>query len=378
MSIVVPVYNGGADLKKCLQSIAASSWRSIECVVVDDASDDGMTGIAADSIGARVIWLKNQRGPSRARNRGVEEATGDIIFFVDADVVVHEDTIEKAVRVLQNSPETAAVFGSYDTSPENASFISQYRNLYHHWIHQTARTDASTFWTGCGAIRRSVFIDAGGFNESFDRPSIEDIEFGGRLLASGHKIRLEKEMQCQHLKQWTLGNVIYTDVFQRGIPWMKLLLTSHELPNDLNISYKSRIATLLAGLLALAVVLLPLTGHADTLIPSVFFLAASASCVAMAFKPRTPSFLPLLLVILPASFALIYDLQPLSVLPLAMILIIAWTQLGFYVLVAKRHNLAFAFAVVPMQVIFFAGCAFSAAMGIMIHFFGKFRELFAR
>ncbi len=377
VSIVIPVHNGGSDLQQCMRAIAASSWPFHECIVVDDASNDDMTSAAADSIGARVIWLENQRGPSHARNRGVEEATGDIVFFIDADVLVHTDTIEKGVRVLQTHVDTAAVFGSYDDSPAHDSFISKYRNLYHHWIHQTAREEASTFWTGCSAIRREVYIETGGLEESFRRPSVEDIEFGIRLRAAGYRIRLERGMQCKHLKQWTLSNVIKTDVFQRGIPWMTLLLASQNVPNDLNLNYKSRIATILAGLMALLFLLLPVIGRGAALVPGIALLASCSACTYFALKPKSHVLFTLMLVGLPAALAYIADPQPLGLLPLLMILIIVWTQLGFYELVIKKHNLAFAFAVVPMQVLFFFCCALSAAMGIMIHFYRKLRGLHA-
>lgn len=373
VSIIIPVHNGGSDLQKCLNAIAASSWQFHECIIVDDASNDNMTSAAADAIGARVIWLKNQQGPSYARNRGVEEAGGDIIFFVDADVMVHPDTIEKGVRVLQTHTDTAAVFGSYDDTPAHESFISKYRNLYHHWIHQTARGEASTFWTGCGAIRRKVYLEAGGLAESFRQPSVEDIEFGIRLCAEGYRIRLDRDMQCKHLKRWTLSNVIRTDVFQRGIPWMRLLLASRNVPNDLNINYKSRIATGVAGLLALLTVLLPVTGRGAALLPGIALLASCSVCMYFALKPKSPALLTLILVSLPAGLAYLSDPQLLGLLPLLMILVIVWTQLGFYELVFKKHNLAFAFAVVPMQVLFFICCAVSAALGIMIHFYRELR-----
>lgn len=373
VSVVIPVHNGGADLQKCLRAIAASSLQVRECIIVDDASTDNMTSAAADEIGASVIWLRNQHGPSYARNRGVEEATGDIIFFVDSDVVVHSDTIEKGVRVLQSEPGIAAVFGSYDDAPGHASFISKYRNLYHHWIHQTARTEASTFWTGCGAIRREVYVAAGGLEESFCRPSVEDIEFGIRLCKAGYRIHLAKDMQCQHLKRWTFRNVIATDIFQRGIPWMTLLLSHQNAPNDLNINYKARVATLLAGLLVLWMFFLITAGHASALLPTIAVLISCWICAFYALNPKPSKPLTLALVGLPASLAFFSNPQPWALPPLLLIAVIVWTQLGFYALVARKHNLAFAFAVIPMQLLFFLGCAVSAAAGITLHFFRKLR-----
>jgi cellulose synthase/poly-beta-1,6-N-acetylglucosamine synthase-like glycosyltransferase len=378
VSVVIPVHNGGNDLGQCLQAISSSSWSDLECIIVDDASTDGMTAHTAGIAGARVLWLESQSGPAIARNRGVEESNGEIVFFIDADVLVHRDTLEKGVQVLRSDPEIAAVFGSYDDSPAHPSFISQYRNLYHHWVHQTSREQAMTFWTGCGAIRREVYREAGGFSESFNLPSIEDIEFGRRLHAEGRKVRLERTLQCKHLKQWTLWNVIKTDIFQRGIPWMLLLLASQDAPNDLNINYKSRLATVLAGLLVPLLLLLTVTGHATALVPTIALLAGSSACAWLAAKPQTNPLFALTVVIFPVILA--FTISPLlpGLLPLMLIGGLVWTQWGFYGLSLKRHNLAFAFAVIPMQLVFFLCCAVSASAGIMIHLFGRNRALSAR
>ena len=157
VSVVIPVFNGGPDLEKCLAAIKASSYPVFECILVDDASTDGCVGPAAEYHGARVISLNQQCGPANARNHGAAEASGEVLFFTDADVLLHPDALELAVKVFQSDPETGAVFGSYDDQPRHSSFISQYRNLFHHWVHQTGADEASTFWTGCGAIRRNIF-----------------------------------------------------------------------------------------------------------------------------------------------------------------------------------------------------------------------------
>jgi glycosyltransferase involved in cell wall biosynthesis len=202
VSVVVPVFNGGEDFDQCLGAIFRSDWPSFECIVVDDASSDTLTAETAIRHGAQLERMEQQGGPGMARNKGVDKARGEIIFFTDADVLLHPDTIGKAVAALQADPDLAAVFGSYDDIPGHSSFLSRYRNLYHHWNHQVGNEEASTFWTGCGAIRRNVFLEMGGFSADFKKPSIEDIELGYRLRESGHRIRLLKTMLGTHLKQW--------------------------------------------------------------------------------------------------------------------------------------------------------------------------------
>lgn len=369
VSAVIPVYNGGADLQKCMTALAASDYPLHEIILVDDASTDGMTESIAERHGARVLMLQEQGGPARARNLGVEAASGDLIFFVDADVLVHTDTLGIGVGKLQAEATTVAVFGSYDDEPGHPSFLSQYRNLFHHWVHQTSHSEASTFWTGCGLIRRSVFLEMGGFKTTYGTPSIEDIELGARIHRAGQKIRLEKTMLCKHLKQWTFWNMVKTDVFLRGIPWVVLLLSHPNAPKDLNLSFRSRLATLLAGILALVALILPLTGHAKSLGPAAAFLLVTAGCTWLIGTKAGNSFFTLSLAII-APLA-VFFLQPdaLALLPLALVLILVWTHLDFYRYVAHNRDAAFAWAVIPAHVIFFLGCAVSGGLGILRHLF---------
>ncbi|MDH3903739.1 MAG: glycosyltransferase family 2 protein, partial [Xanthomonadales bacterium] len=97
VSVIIAVYNGGTDLEKCLAAVRASTYPLFECILVDDASTDGMVIAAAERHNARVIRLEAQGGPARARNIGVKEAGGDIILFTDADVLLQHDTIAVAV-----------------------------------------------------------------------------------------------------------------------------------------------------------------------------------------------------------------------------------------------------------------------------------------
>jgi hypothetical protein len=133
------------------------------------------------------------------------------------------------------SGEVAAVFGSYDDRPTDPGFWSQYKNLLHHHTHQRAAEEASTFWSGCSAIRKDAFLASGGFDsDRYARPSIEDIELGYRLRAAGGKIRLLRDLQGTHFKRWTLAELLETDIFRRAIPWSRLILENPHSKADLN------------------------------------------------------------------------------------------------------------------------------------------------
>jgi glycosyl transferase family 7 (putative galactosyltransferase) len=147
------------------------------------------------------------------------------------------------------------VFGSYDDAPAHRSLVSLYKNLQHHFVHQHSQREASTFWTGLGAIRRDIFFKMGGFNESFARPSIEDIELGIRLRRSGHRIWLCSDIQATHLKRWSLLSLLQTDIFDRAVPWTQLILATSHTPTDLNLDFRNRASALVVWMFCLLVML---------------------------------------------------------------------------------------------------------------------------
>lgn len=249
ISVVIPAYNAAGYLKTCLGNLAGSIYRDYECIVVDDGSTDE-TGAVAASYGARVIRTEGRRGPAHARNLGAREASGEILYFIDSDVAVYPGTLGRVASHFLRDPGVTAVIGSYDDSPGETDFMSQYRNLMHCYVHQTGRSEASTFWSGCGAIRRADFLAFGGFDAGiYGRPAIEDIELGYRLAHAGKRLRLDRTLVVKHLKKWTVWDVVKTDVRDRGIPWTELILRDQTLPNDLNVQTSQRVSVALVFLM---------------------------------------------------------------------------------------------------------------------------------
>lgn len=254
ISVIIPVHNGEKFLPGCLDALAANTYRNYELIVVDDCSTDDSARISSRR-GAIVLTMSRQSGPGGARNLAAQKAAGKILLFVDADVVVKPDTLERVATNFINHPGVAAVFGSYDDEPAEKNFISQYKNLFHRFVHQHARAEAETFWAGCGAIRRDVFLAMDGFDaERYPRPAIEDIELGYRMRRQGHRILLDKQLQAKHLKRWTLKSMLHADIFCRAVPWSTLILESQGMVNDLNLQTSDRVS---AGLLGLSLTILP-------------------------------------------------------------------------------------------------------------------------
>ena len=254
ISIIMPVYNGHDFILKSLPPLVEMQRRGEvrEVIVVDDTSTDDSAQLAAE-LGARVIPSGGRLGPGAARNQAAREAQGEVLWFVDADVIVHDDAV-KYFREGFSEPGVVAVFGSYDDHPPAQNFLSQYKNLVHHFYHHRGRRQASTFWSGCGAVRKEAFLAVNGFDvERYTRPSIEDIELGYRLRKAGGEILLIPELQSTHLKEWRFVNLIHTEVFCRAIPWSRLMLEHTGVIDDLNVSSAERLRAVMAGLLVLAI-----------------------------------------------------------------------------------------------------------------------------
>lgn len=250
-SVIIPVHNARDLLRQCLDDVFQSDYPDFECILVNDSSTDDSLSIA-QGYPVRILNLVGgPYGPAYARNQAAKIAEGEILFFLDSDVMIKSDTLSSLASAFEAYPEVDAVFGSYDDNPGSDTFLSQYKNLFHHYVHQRGNPEASTFWSGCGAIKRSAFWEMGGFDaERYPRPSIEDIDLGCRMKLQGYRIKLEKDVQVSHHKLWTLKGLLRSEILDRGIPWTRLILEMGELPNDLNLSISQRVsaAALLFGL----------------------------------------------------------------------------------------------------------------------------------
>jgi glycosyltransferase involved in cell wall biosynthesis len=272
VSIIIPHYNDRDNLQTCLKALDQLRPRPHEIIVVDDGSDIDLH--LPDS--SDIIFHKNtkQSGPGITRNIGANKATGDLLLFVDSDVEVNNSAYTKLIEVFQNDKNLAAAFGSYDDTPLHKNLISQYTNLRHHYYHQASSQNVSTFWTGFGAVKAKDFDSIKGF--SLTLKSLEDIELGVRLSTAGYHIKLVPEAMVKHLKRWSLGSLLRTDIFDRAIPWSNLLATNPHYGNTLNACYNER-------LIALYAVLIPVFFIFSVFLHPLFITVFIVSLVAFLF-----------------------------------------------------------------------------------------------
>jgi len=271
LAVIIPARNAAATLPRCLTALLEQVSADDEVIVVDDFSTDD-TGEVAARFDVKVVRLARHMGISAARNRGVELTNAPVLFFYDADVVLAPGALARA-RAGMMRPEVGALIGSYDDDPDAPTTVSRFKNLAHHHFHQRSRTEVTTFWGGCGLVRRQLFVAAGGFDN--EQRKIEDVEFGYRLTARGARIVLDPALQVKHLKKWTFRSLVTTDVFLRAIPWTLLWLEGRGLPRNLNFAADQRVAAIVAAALALTI---PVAIFRPT--PWLWLLVAVLLCVA--------------------------------------------------------------------------------------------------
>jgi glycosyltransferase involved in cell wall biosynthesis len=324
VSVVIPVYNNETTIEKCLSSIFESTYKNFEVIVVDDGSKDRTVEIAK-KFNCTLIQLKENAGVGFARNAGAKKGKGTIIFFTDGDVTIRQDTLEMGVKTLLGDSSACAVVGAYSKNTGVNNFFSAYKQLTLHYLHLSSPKYISIFVGCCGFIKKDVFNAINGFDEkSFARKILEDVDLGMRLFKQGHRILLSPQIQVVHHKHYSFYNLMVSDMFNRAIPWSRLILKHKIIQFELSTRKSDLICVVLA-----------------------YFLIASI------FLPLFISWRSTALIVLSVLFAyLIADSK----------------ILNFYF---KEKNLIFTLKSIFMRLCFFTLSSIGAGIGFLINFFER-------
>jgi peptidoglycan/xylan/chitin deacetylase (PgdA/CDA1 family) len=192
VSVIIPAYNEEDMIGRTLESLSKQDYRgTVEIIVVDNGSADGTAGIA-DSWGVTVV-RENRKGYIYALIRGFEHATGEILITTDADTVVPSNWISTLVQAFAEDAEVVAAGGGIEFYDANwkGSFFSQavlpvalaYDGLCFSYPHM---------WGANMAVRRSAFVEAGGWTGKFNLHADADLS---RRLARIGKVKMLKNLK---------------------------------------------------------------------------------------------------------------------------------------------------------------------------------------
>ncbi|HUU55988.1 MAG TPA: glycosyltransferase [bacterium] len=229
ISVVLPVGNGSAVAGGVVRALVQASPPPGEVVVVDDRVSDGsLDGVKADG---RVRVVRNDRGPgpAGARNAGAREARGPVILFVDADVFVPPDVFARIAAAYGEGVDgVVGVEAEVATLPNLAS---RYKNLWMRYTYLILPRRVDLFYTSCASIKKDSFLAAGGFDEGYAKPSVEDTAFGRTLAAHGIRIVLDKSVEVEHRKVYG-GWGVPAAAFKRGAALARCILRMGRRPGS--------------------------------------------------------------------------------------------------------------------------------------------------
>jgi cellulose synthase/poly-beta-1,6-N-acetylglucosamine synthase-like glycosyltransferase len=221
VSVIIPAYNAEITLAECLACVYRSTYDASEVVLVDDGSTDHTREIAA-KMSVRVVSTNGRAGPAAARNLGASLAEGEILFFVDTDVMLRPDSLDRLVRRFAQG-DVDAVCGVQSVRMRHRDLISQYKNLWMRWTYIQRTDEVPLFYTTAAAIRRTSFWQAGGFDLGYTSPSLEDTAFGQKLARLGIRVRVQPDLEVEHVKRYSLPSLLRTD-FRRAVALSRLKL----------------------------------------------------------------------------------------------------------------------------------------------------------
>ena len=251
ISIIIPVYNSSLTLKECMDAVFNSNFKNFEVIVVSDNSFDNSVKIAKQ-YKCRIIELPENKGPAFARNKGTQVAEGDILLFLDSDVIIKKDALNYLSDKFFYS-EIDAIQGIYSHGPTYENMATQYQQSYtSYYIWPKNKKYASTLSTCCFAIRKKIFIQLKGFDTNIKRATCEDEVFGYDLIDKGYKILILRELNVEHRVHYSIRYFIKR-TFNRYTSHMKFYLRSKTYVNKIK---QTNYLKVLAGIPILGLIIL--------------------------------------------------------------------------------------------------------------------------
>jgi glycosyltransferase involved in cell wall biosynthesis len=207
ISVLVPAFNGLPDIEACLRSVRESSFPNYELIVVDDGSHDDTAKVAA-RYADLVIEHETNLGRHATRCEGFRAAKGEIVAQLDQDVLIPPDALDRIEHHLAAHQDVVAVTTLLSPRHPDADFLSEYKNLYMHYVFRNLDADVDFLYGSLFAVRR----------EAFGHYELEEADFephdtgwGQRIAAEGGRIVLLKDLEVVHLKKFSLRSFVRND-----------------------------------------------------------------------------------------------------------------------------------------------------------------------
>lgn len=182
VSAVLPVHNGARFLRQTLESLFAQTVRPFEVVAIDDGSTDTSMEILRTYEGQIAIHTQANSGVAVARNRGVQFASGELIAFVDQDDLWYPHKLARQLEVFEASPDAAFVYSDFDLIDSHGAITQRNAlgTMKAQWMRPFIGGHLHPY-PSTVMLKRSLFLEADGFDTGFKENTHEDVELWVRL-----------------------------------------------------------------------------------------------------------------------------------------------------------------------------------------------------
>jgi glycosyltransferase involved in cell wall biosynthesis len=208
LSVIIPTHNRKAILERCIQSLLNQSLSRdrYEIIIVDDGSTDGTGDLINDRLlnEGNIIYLRQEgKGPAAARNLGIKNAGGEVIFFTGDDIIADRDLLKVHYQEHANSDVKTAILGLIDWHPELKvtefmRYLEKGVQFSYHVLKDGDYVNYDNFVTANVSLKKVLLLDYGIFDEDFRYPAFEDTELALRLNSAGMKLKYVSRAKAYH------------------------------------------------------------------------------------------------------------------------------------------------------------------------------------
>jgi len=218
ISVIIPSYNAAHHLLTCLKAIYDNDFKDYEVIVVDDGSTDNTSEIIKNFP---CCYFRNDKnlGAAATRNKGAQEAQGEILLFIDADVDIKSNVLELFDHHFK-SADFDVVTGAYSKVPKLENIFLQFISSLSNYNFSKTNFGLSTHLT---AMRKESFFKIGGFDETIKGATVEDFDMYCRVIAAGFKCMTDMRIEAYHNQAFTFYT-FYRRMFRFGLLKTPLIL----------------------------------------------------------------------------------------------------------------------------------------------------------
>jgi glycosyltransferase involved in cell wall biosynthesis len=197
ISVIVPFYNSQETIYDCLKSIFKSKYKKFEVIAVSDGSNDKSVNIVK-KFPCKLIKSTKNHGSGYARNIGAKNSKGEILVFIDSDVIIRENAL-KIINNFYLKEHNLVAQGIYDHKINYKKIATQYLQSYQcYYIFSNKNKFIRNMVSNFLSIRKKTFYKAGCFDENFKGSNAEDADLGYRIQNIGFKISIVRQLISKH------------------------------------------------------------------------------------------------------------------------------------------------------------------------------------